>query len=256
MPIYETGPVRIAYEVAGDGFPLMVLPGGGLNAAISSLTTGRPYSPKAPFNPLVEFADAYRCIALDLRNSNHGQSSGPLEIDRNWDAYTDDQLALMDYLGVERFMVIGFCVGGPLIWNLLRRAPDRVVAAVLAQPSGFNPEAPTIFYDNNMKAWGPELSKHRPDIDMEQVEAFLAKMYLNRGDFVFTVDRDFVRGCQTPLLVLPDDIPAHPYATAMESAELAPNAQVSLFPWKQPESRVPMAVRHARTFLKAHAVGG
>jgi hypothetical protein len=28
----------------------------------------------------------YRCIAADLRNANSGQSSGPLEIERPWDA--------------------------------------------------------------------------------------------------------------------------------------------------------------------------
>ena len=43
----------------------------------------------------------------------------------------------MDHLGIDKFMVMGFCIGGPFIWNLLKRAPDRVVAAVLAQPSGF-----------------------------------------------------------------------------------------------------------------------
>jgi len=37
-------------------------------------------------------------------------------------------------------MVLGFCIGGPFIWNLLRRAPNRIVAAVLAQPSGSRPE--------------------------------------------------------------------------------------------------------------------
>lgn len=253
MPFCERGPVSLHYEEAGSGFPLLVLPGGGLNAAISSLTGSRPGSPKSPFNPLEEFADAYRCIALDLRNANHGQSFGPLEIDRPWDAFTDDQLGLMDHLGIDRFMVLGFCISGPLIWNLLKRAPDRVVAAVLAQPSGFNPEAPTIYYDNNMKNWAPELCARRPDITMAMAEAFLNSMYTDRADFVFSVDRDFVRNCQTPVLIMPDDIPAHPYATAMESAELAPNAQVSLYPWKRPEGRIPIAVRHVRTFLKAHA---
>jgi hypothetical protein len=77
-------------------------------------------------------------------------------------------------------------------------------------------------------------------------------MYLDRADFVFTVSRDFVRECQTPVLILPDDIPAHPYAVAMESARLAPNAQVSLYPWKDPPEHIPMAVRHIRTFLKAN----
>lgn len=252
MPVYENGPVTVHYEEAGAGVPLLCLPGGGLNAAISSLTTARPYSPMAPFNPMVEFADEYRVIAMDLRNANHGQSSGPLDIERNWDAFADDQLGLMDHLGIDRFLVLGFCIGGPLIWNLLRLAPDRVIAGVLAQPSGFNPEAPRVFYDNNIKAWGPELCERRPEISMDMVEAFLTNTYLNRGDFLFTVDRDFVRGCRTPVLIMPDDIPAHPFATAMESAELAPNAQVSLFPWKQPESRIPMAVRHVRSFLRAH----
>ena len=31
-----------------------------------------------------------------------------------------------------------------------------------------------------------------------------------------------------------------------------PNAQVSLYPWRQPAERIPVAVRHARTFLAAH----
>ena len=48
-------------------------------------------------------------------------------MDRPWDAYTDDQLGLMDHLGIEKFMVMGFCIGGPFIWNLLRRAPGRIV---------------------------------------------------------------------------------------------------------------------------------
>jgi hypothetical protein len=77
-------------------------------------------------------------------------------------------------------------------------------------------------------------------------------MYAEREDFVFTVSRDFVRGCRQPVLVLPDDIPAHPYTTAMESAMLAPSAQVSLFPWKRPPERIPLAIRHIGTFLRAH----
>ena len=164
-----------------------------------------------------EFKGEYRCITMDLRNANGGQSSGPLEIDRPWDAYTDDQLGLMDHLGIQEFMVMGFCIGGPFIWNLLKRAPERVVAAVLAQPSGFRPEMPDLFYQNNIKGWGPPLCARRPDITMAMVDAFLNKMYRANPDFVFTVTRDFVRDCQTPILVLPDDVPAHPYAVAMES---------------------------------------
>ena len=158
----------------------------------------------------------------------------------------------MDHLRIDKFMVMGFCIGGPFIWNLLRRAPNRVVAAVLAQPSGSRPEMRDLFYDNNIKGWGPELVKRRPEIPMEMVDKFLTKMYRTNADFVFTVTRDFVRTCQTPVLILPDDIPAHPYAVAMEAAMLAPKAEVSMFPWKEPKERIPLAVRQIRSFLRAH----
>jgi pimeloyl-ACP methyl ester carboxylesterase len=245
MSFYEKGAVRIRYEEAGSGFPLLIIAGGGLNSTISGLARG-------PFNPIEEFKGEYRCIASDLRNASGGQSSGPLEIDRPWDSYADDQLAVMDHLGIGRFMVMGFCIGGPFVWNLLKRAPDRIVAGVLAQPSGSRPEARDYFYEGNMKAWGPELVKRRPDLTMETVDKFLTKMYRTNPDFVFTVTRDFVRNCQTPVLILPDDIPAHPYAVAMEAAMLAPKAEVSMFPWKEPKERIPLAVRQIRSFLRAH----
>jgi len=247
MPFYEKGAVRIHYEEAGSDFPLLIIPGGGLNSTIAGLKGS-----SSPFDPIEEFKAEYRCIAADLRNANPGQSSGPLEIDRPWDAYTDDHLGLMDHLGIDKFMVLGFCIGGPFIWNLLKRAPDRVVAGVLAQPSGSRPEMRDIFYDGNMKGWGPELTKRRPDISMDTVDRFLTRMYRTDADFVFTVTRDFVRNCRTPVLILPDDIPQHPYAVAMETAMLAPNAEVSVFPWKEPKERIPLAVRQIRSFLRAH----
>src|ERR1700751_5266849 len=122
---YEKGPVRIAYQEAGSGFPLLLIAGGGLNSRMRGLLT-------SPFNPIEEFKGEDRCIFADLRNANGGESSGPVEIDRPWDSYTDDHLGLMDHLGIDKFMVLGFCIGGPFIWDLLGRAPDRLVAAVLA----------------------------------------------------------------------------------------------------------------------------
>jgi pimeloyl-ACP methyl ester carboxylesterase len=246
-PFYEKGDVRIRYlDTGGSGFPLLVIPGGGLNSTISGLIRSHP------FNAIEELSGEYRCVTNDLRNANGGESSGPLEVDRPWDAYTDDHLGLMDHLGIDRFMVLGFCIGGPFIWNLLERAPQRVVAAVLAQPSGFRKEQPDLFYNNNMMGWGPELVKRRPDITLETVDRFLTRMYRTNADFVFTVTRDFVKSCQTPVLVLPDDIPAHPYAVAMETVMLAPKSEVSIYPWKEPPERIPIAVRQIRSFLRAH----
>ena len=245
MPIYENGPVRLRYEELGSSFPLLIIPGGGLNATIAGLASHA-------FNPMEEFSDAFRCIAMDLRNANGGESEGPVDVERGWDAFADDQLGLMDHLGIEKFMVMGFCIGGPFTWNLLQRAPERVVAAVMVHPSGYRSDQPDIFYQNNIKDWAPALCERRDDVSMEIIDAFLSKMYRENPDFVFTVTRDFVRGCETPVLVLPDDVPAHPYAVAMETALLAPNSQVSLYPWKENDGKIRLAVRHIDMFLKAN----
>ena len=248
MPFYEKGDVRIYYEEAGSGFPLLIVPGGGLNATIAYTRN----TATAPFDAMAEFKNEFRCIAFDLRNAIAGQSTGPVEVDRPWDSYTDDMLGLMDHLGIDRFMVLGYCIGGPFIWNLLQRANRRIVAAVPTQPSGFRPTQPDLFYKNNMGGWAPALCEKRRDVTMEMCDKFLTNMYTKRADFVFTVDREFVRDCQTPVLVLPDDVLAHPYAVAMETAYLAPNAQVSLYPWKDNPEKVRLAVRHVRTFLRAN----
>ena len=243
---YQRGDVRIRYEESGAGFPLLLIAGGGLNGStIAGIRGGNP------FDTLEAFSGEFRCIYADLRNSA-GESTGPLEVDRPWDSYTDDHLGLMDHLGIDRFMVLGFCIAGPFIWNLIRRAPDRVVAAVPAQPSGFRPEMPDRSYENNMQGWGPALSASRPDITMEMLDRFLTRMYRTDADFVWTVTRDFVRSCQTPILILPDDTPGHPYDVAIESAMLAPNGQLSMYPWKDTPEKIPLAVRHVRSFLLSH----
>ena len=244
---YERGPVRIYYEEAGSGFPLMLLPGGGLNASIGFL------SGNSPFNAIEEFKSEYRCIAADLRNAPSGQSTGPVEVDRPWESYADDQIGLMDHLGIDKFVVMGFCIGGPFIWNLLKRAPNRVVAGVVAQPVGWRPEMRDRRYSGSFWAnWGATLVAKRPEISLQTTDQFVTKMFETDADFVFTVTRDFVRNCQTPVLILPDDVPAHPYAVAMECAMLAPKAEVSIFPWKEPKERIPLAVRQIHSFLRAH----
>ena len=249
MPFYQRGDVRIHYQDLGSGVPLLLIPGGGLNATMAFVTE------QGPFDAIAAFKDEFRCITMDLRNAAGGQSTGPLEVERPWDAYTDDQLGLMDHLGIDRFLVMGFCIGGPFIWNMLKRAPERVAAAVLAQPSGSRPEMRDMFYTNNMAGWGPALCARRPEISTAMVDAFMTRMYRTDPDFVFTVSRDFVRACQTPVLILPDDVPAHPYAVAMEAARLAPNSQVSLYPWKDPPDLIPLALRHVRAFLRANQPG-
>jgi len=244
---YERGSVRIYYEEAGSGFPLMLIPGGGLNSTIAGLKAGNP------FPAIDEFRGEYRCITADLRNAPSGQSTGPVEADWPWESYADDQLGLMDHLGIDKFAVMGFCIGGPFIAGLLKRAPNRVAAAVLAQPVGWRPEMRDRKYQGAFwSGWPAQITAKRPEITMQTADQFVTKMFETDPDFLFTVTRDFMRNCQNPILVLPDDVPAHPLAVAMECAVLAPKAEVSIFPWKQPKERIPLAVRQIHSFLKAH----
>jgi pimeloyl-ACP methyl ester carboxylesterase len=240
---YQKGNVRVRYEETGSGFPLLLISGGGLNGStIAGIRGG------SPFNTIEAFKGEFRCIYADLRNSA-GQSTGPLEIDRPWDSYTDDHLGLMDHLGIDKFMVLGFCIAGPFIWNLIKRAPGRVVAAVPAQPVGFRPELPNALYESQTKGWAAPLITRRPEITPQMTDQFLNRMFRDNPDFVFTVTRDFVKACQTPVLVLPDDTPGHSLAVAIESAMLAPKGQLSMYPWKDMPERIPLAVRHVQSFL-------
>ena len=243
---YQRGDTRIHYDETGSGFPLLLISGGGLNGStIAGIRAGNP------FNTIEAFKGEFRCIYADLRHSA-GQSTGPLEVDRPWDAYTDDHLGLMDHLGIDKFMVLGFCIAGPFIWNLIKRAPNRVVAAVPAQPVGFRPELPTALYDSQKTGWAANLVKRRSDITEAMADQFLTRMFRTNPDFVFTVTRDFVKSCQTPVLVLPDDTPGHSLTVAIESAMLAPKGQLSMYPWKDTPEKIPLAVRHVRSFLLSH----
>jgi len=159
----------------------------------------------------------------------------------------------MDHLGIDRFAVMGFCIGGPFIWNLLKRAPNRIAAAVVAQPVGFRPEMrDRKFAGSFWASWPGLVTAKWPEITMQAADQFITRMFETNPDFVFSVTRDVVRSCQAPVLILPDDVPAHPYAVAMECAMLAPKSEVSLFPWKEPQDRIPLAVRQVHSFLRAH----
>ena len=240
---YEKGNVRIRYQEAGSGFPLLVTPGGGLNSRISNWGN-------AVINAMAEFKSDFRCITMDQRNATGGESTGPIPVDNPWDAFADDQLGLMDHLGIRQFAFFGNCIGGSFALKLMERAPDRVVAGVLSQPIGHRPENPGVMYKSGVDAWAPEYRKLHPEVSMDTIEKYLHNLYNVRPDFVYSVSRDFVRTCQTPMLVLPDDTAAHAYQVAIDVASLAPNADISVYPWKDPPELKARTINRVRTFLK------
>lgn len=242
---YERGNVRIRYQEVGSGFPLLCTPGGGLNSRISNWQN-------AVLNAPNEFKNDFRCIMMDQRNANAGESTGPIPDGDPWDAFADDQLGLMDHLGVRQFFFFGNCIGGSFALKLMQRAPDRVAAAVLSQPIGHRPEKPDVMYDLSRDVWAQEFRKTRPEVSMETIEKYLHALYRVRPDFVYSVSRDFVRNCQTPMLVLPDDTDAHAYQTSVDIASLAPACDVSVYPWKDPPELKARTINRVRNFYKAH----
>jgi pimeloyl-ACP methyl ester carboxylesterase len=191
--------------------------------------------PTAVINAMEEFTHDFRCITMDQRNANGGESSGPVPVNDPWGAFADDQLGLMDHLGIREFFFMGYCIGGPFALKLMQRAPDRVVAGVLCQPVGHRPELPDHMYNGGRNTWAPALLARRPDLTMETIEAYLHNLFRVQPDFVYSVSRDFARSCQTPMLVMPDDTPGHPYQVSMDIAALAPKAEVTVYPWKEPK---------------------
>ena len=241
---YEKGNVRIRYQEVGSGFPLLVTPGGGLNSRISNWAT-------AVINTMSEFKGDFRCIAMDQRNATGGESMGPIPVDDPWGAFADDQLGLMDHLGIRQFFFFGNCIGGSFALKLMERAPERIVAGVLSQPIGHRPEKPDVMYDLSRDVWAKEFRAKQPDVSMETIEKYLHNLYRVRPDFVYSVSREFVRTCPTPMLVLPDDTAAHAYQTAIDVASLAPNADISVYPWKDPPELKARTINRVRNFLKA-----
>ena len=242
---YEKGGVRIRYAEIGSGFPLLAAPGGGLNSRMINW-------PTAVINTLEEFKNDFRVITMDQRNATNGESTGPVPVDNPWDAFADDQLGVMDHLGIREFFFFGNCIGGPFAMKLMERAPQRVVAAILSQPVGHRPDKADYMYASGKDVWAKEFLERRPDVSMATIEQYLHNLYRVRPDFVYSVSRDFAKLCQTPMLVLPDDIVAHPLQVSIDIASLAPNAEITVFPWKEPPELKARTINRARAFLKRH----
>ena len=240
---YKKDNVRIRFAEIGSGFPLLATPGGGLNSRISIW-------PTAVINIMGEFKNDFRVITMDQRNATNGDSTGPVPVDNPWDAFADDQLGVMDHLGIRQFFLrqlhrrpVRDEVDGTRAGARGRRRPE---------PVGHLPEQPDYMYNSGKDVWAKEFRDRRPDVSMATIEAYLHSLYRVRPDFVYSVSRDFAKSCQTPMLVLPDDITAHPLQVSIDIASLAPNAEITVFPWKEPAELKARTINRALTFLKGH----
>ncbi|MFC5996032.1 alpha/beta fold hydrolase [Pseudonocardia hispaniensis] len=238
MATFVRDDVSIQYEEHGSGFPVLLIAPGGMRSAIE-------FWDRAPWNPIEQLSGDYRVIAMDQRNA--GASRGPISGSDGWDTYTADQLALLDHLGVDRFHVLGMCIGGAYILNLLRHVPGRIASAVALQPIGLegNREA----FHEMFAGWAAELRDAHPEATEDDWASFREGMY-GGDDLLFSVPLSEIATFATPILVLMGDDQFHPRSASRALASTAPNAQL-LERWKDPADR-PGARSAVEEFLAKH----
>ncbi len=247
MPVLKRADAEIYYEEYGQGYPVLLLAPGGMRSALAMWHAPENGPPRVWNDWTQVLAARYRVVAMDQRNA--GKSRGAVAPDHGWRIYAEDQLALLDHLGIDRCHTLGGCIGSSFCLMLATLAPERISAAVLQNPIGLNPEFPTYFPDG-FADWAAELRSGRPELDPAALHSFGKNMW--GGDFVFCLGRDAVKSCTVPALVLPGDDKPHPTATGLELAELLPQAEI-LRHWKGPAHLDAQRVR-VLEFLAKHTV--
>src|ERR1700723_2113817 len=122
---------------------------------------------RAVINIPEEFKGDFRVITMDQRNATGGEATGPVPSDDPWSAFADDQLGVMDHLGIDKFFFFGNCIGGPFAMKLMEKAPQRVTAAILSQPAGHNPKVPDYMYAAGKPAGAKQRGERRRDASVE-----------------------------------------------------------------------------------------
>ena len=239
MPVFESGDVTIYYETQGDGPALLMLAPGGLR--LSRIENWN----RAPWDPIAALADRYRIVAMDQRNT--GRSFAPITAAYGWADYTTDQLALMDHLGIERFGVMGMCIGGGFGLRLVDAAPDRVSGLVAMQPIGNHENRDT--YRGLFDDWRTAVGADHPEASEADWQGAWSNLF-DTDRLLWTIPDESIAHLAAPVLVLLGNDEYHPSVASREIAARAPRATL-IERWKDPAD-VPAARQAVDDFLAAH----
>jgi pimeloyl-ACP methyl ester carboxylesterase len=240
VPTLDLDPVSLHYETWGDGPAVLLLSPGGLRA--SRIETWK----QAPWNPIPHLAERHLVVAMDQRNT--GSSYAPITAADGWPSYAADQLAVMDHLGIEQFAVLGMCIGGAFIMELLTEVPDRVQAAVALQPVGFddNRDDFRAMFDQ----WRKDIAADHPEASDADWEGCWSNLF-GSDNLLWSVPEQTLASIETPILVLQGDDVYHPRRASQQLAALAPRATL-VERWKDPADQ-PAARGAIDDFLGHHA---
>ena len=223
MAVFQRDDINIHYEEFGGGFPILLFAPGGMRSAVS-------FWRGSQWNPIAALAPHFRVIAMDQRNA--GRSTAPVAGSDGWHTYTEDHLALLDHLEIDKTHLLGGCIGGPYAFGVIQNAPQRVAAAVLQQPIGNDGNNRELFFAM-FDQWAEGVRQQQNDVSAAAWESFRCNMF--DRPFLYNTSREFVAACQTPLLVLMGNDPYHPEAISRAIADLAPNARL-VEQWKNPDA--------------------
>ena len=221
MATFKRDQITLNYETYGSGFPVLLFAPGGMRSAMS-------FWQGSPWNPIETLQNDFQVVAMDQRNA--GSSTAPVSADDGWETYTQDHVALLDHLGIEQCHVLGGCIGGPYCFGVIKAIPDRICSAVLQQSIGVENNQALFF--EMFDQWADAIKSSHPEASTEDWESFRSNMF--EQEFVYNVDREFVRNIETPLFVLMGSDAYHPESISREIAAIARNATL-IESWQNPE---------------------
>ena len=222
MTFLKTGNSEIFYECEGEGTPVFLLAPGGMRSANS-------FWENMPWNPRESLVKDFKLIGMDQRNA--GQSKAPISPSDDWNTYTNDQLAILDHLEIEKCHLLGMCIGGPFIAGLLQADPKRFLSAVMLQPVGIDNNRNALY--EMFDSWADDAEVREKFLTPEAVSQFRSNMW--DGEFLLSATKDNVRKFDTPLLLFMGDDLYHPQSISREIANIAPDVTF-VEEWKNPES--------------------
>ena len=235
MPIAQVGDINMYYRVYGEGEPLVLIMGHGMDA--------RSWVFQTP-----EFSKEYQVIGFD--NRGVGRTDAP-DSPYSIAMMADDTAGLMDILGIEKAHILGVSMGGMIAQEFALKYPHRVKSLILATTAARSPSEgvgalASIFITEEGVSQETRIRKLLPNIytdkffeNSEQVQRVVDAMLANpnpqpayaaarQGDAAAQHDtRDRLGQITAPTLVLvgKEDI-VLPVKLSEELAEGIPNAEL------------------------------
>ncbi len=116
MPIVRSGDADIAYDITGQGEPLLMIMGFLSDSRMWMLQT-------------LEFSKQYACITFDNRGVGKSSSPpGPYTMEQ----MAADAIAVLDDAGIDRAHVLGISMGGAIAQHVALKGPERIRSLTLA----------------------------------------------------------------------------------------------------------------------------